>query len=211
MTGETWDGFPRLVGSFFGYVSVQLEGSFKPLTGILSWWQTNRTQQPSQLPHLATIVGRIPTGIACPRPRDGQVEVYNILCIYNIHNIYILHNIHTYVYISIYIYIIQYTYIYIYIYWSSWVIFPSPMWPQNLHFSMGISQPCRPRGFVASTPTPCAAAAAAALLVTGRGAAGEAKDTATAGGVLRTREVGDDSGNKYYGIIPSYIYMIYGD
>jgi len=76
---------------------------------------------------------------------------------------------------------------------------------------MGISQPCRPRGFVASTPTPCAAAAAAALLVTGRGAAGEAKDTATAGGVLRTREVGDDSGNKYYGIIPSYIYMIYGD
>ena len=74
---------------------------------------------------------------------------------------------------------------------------------------MGISQPCRPRGFVASTPTPCAAAAAAALLVTGRGAAGEAKDTATAGGVLRTREVGDDSGNKYYGIIPSYIYIWY--
>lgn len=62
---------------------------------------------------------------------------------------------------------------------------------------------------MASTPTPCAAAAAAALLVTGRGAAGEAKDTATAGGVLRTREVGDDSGNKYYGIIPSYIYDIW--
>ena len=132
MTGETWDGFPRLVGSFFGYVSVQLEGSFKPLTGILSWWQTNRTQQPSQLPHLATIVGRIPTGIACPRPRDGQVEVYNTLCIYNIHNIYILHNIHTYVYIYIYLYIYIYYTVYIYLYIYIYIYIDPAEWFSHL-------------------------------------------------------------------------------
>ena len=45
-------------------------------------------------------------------------------------------------------------------------------------------------GLVTSTPAPCTAGGAAALLVTERCAAGEAKDTATAGGVLRTREVG---------------------
>jgi hypothetical protein len=52
---------------------------------------------------------------ACPRPRDGQVEVYNILCIYIIYIIYIYYIIYIHMYIYI-LYSIHIHSVYIYIY-----------------------------------------------------------------------------------------------